>query len=253
LLDASPEVHVQCFDGPLALLLELIERRRLEITQISLAAVADQYLDAVRALARPAPDLLAEFVAIASRLLLIKSRALLPRLAAELDEDDSAVNLEMRLAEYRLVRAAAEQLQRIELRDLQSHPGAVRKLTEGVPDLQPVAVGELRRLALHVLTRKAASDASKPMVTDERPTAESRARLVLERIAAQQRVAWSDVAGPSRDTIVATFLAVLELFKRNLLRLEQELPFGDLWLLAPLDSSSVSLDRSAVGRETQQA
>src|SRR5919199_3791205 len=100
------------FEGPLELLLTLIEQRRLPITQVSLAAVADQYLAQVHALPQVDPDLLADFLAIAGRLLLLKSRALL--LSDEPDPvvEETAAELAERLATYRVFRAAAEHLQR---------------------------------------------------------------------------------------------------------------------------------------------
>ncbi len=72
------ELVTPAFSGPLALLLELIERRRLPITEVSLAEVADQYLERMRTMAGLDPELLADFLVIAAKLLVIKSRELLP-------------------------------------------------------------------------------------------------------------------------------------------------------------------------------
>src|SRR6202165_1418580 len=71
------ELHLESFDGPLELLLLLIEQRRLPITQVSLAQVADQYLAQVHAQPAIDPNLLADFLVIGGKLLLLKSRALL--------------------------------------------------------------------------------------------------------------------------------------------------------------------------------
>src|SRR5438876_12354170 len=104
------ELHLESFDGPLELLLLLIEQRRLPITQVSLAQVADQYLAQVHALPELDADLLADFLAIAGKLLLLKSRALL--LSEEPDPaiDEVATDLAERLATYRGFRAAAARL-----------------------------------------------------------------------------------------------------------------------------------------------
>src|SRR5919204_200534 len=99
-------LELPAFQGPLDLLLTLIERRRLAITDVSLAAVADQYLQAVRSLPERDPDLLGEFLVIAARLLLLKSRALLPQ-ADEPDEEESPDDLAERLEEYRRFKEAA--------------------------------------------------------------------------------------------------------------------------------------------------
>src|SRR5215207_1012312 len=100
------------FAGPLDLLLRLIEKDELQITTISLAAVADQYLAYVRDLADPDPLTVAEFLAIAAQLLLIKSRALLPRPdpPVAIPDEDSGEQLARQLKEYQRFKQAAAQL-----------------------------------------------------------------------------------------------------------------------------------------------
>src|SRR6185503_13241116 len=87
-----PILHLESFEGPLDLLLQLVERRRLPIAELSLVAVASQYLAQVRALSRVDQDALSEFLAIAARLLLLKSRSLLPAIEppAAPDGDEEA-------------------------------------------------------------------------------------------------------------------------------------------------------------------
>src|SRR5688500_14017946 len=87
----EPIVSLPVFEGPLGLLLQLIEQRQLDITAVSLAHVADQYLAAVRAFDARSPADLAEFLVIGAKLILIKTRALLPRSPVEdlqLTEED---------------------------------------------------------------------------------------------------------------------------------------------------------------------
>ncbi|MBC8077542.1 MAG: segregation/condensation protein A, partial [Chloroflexales bacterium] len=106
--------HLPEFEGPLDLLLRLIERAELDITSIALAQVADEYLAHVRGLADPDPRALAEFLVIAARLLLIKSRALLPRTAVAgvvaAGGDADAEELAQQLKLYQQYKRAAEQL-----------------------------------------------------------------------------------------------------------------------------------------------
>ena len=119
-------VHLPGFDGPLDLLLHLIERNQLEITTISLVAVTDQFIAYLRTWDEPPMPRLAEFVAMAARLLLIKSRSLLPRQprqdATEDDSDplDDAEQLRRHLLEYKLANEIAEMLRARELAGLQS-------------------------------------------------------------------------------------------------------------------------------------
>ncbi len=248
---APPELHLPAFDGPLALLLELIEQRRMLVTEISLADVADQYLEAVRRLPNPAPDLLAEFLALASRLLLIKSRALLPRLVEQPAEQDEVVDLQTRLDEYRLVRAAAAHLLRLEQSQGGVLPGAPRDRAE--PDHRLVAPSpeQLRHLARRALERAVAKGPGELAPSQPRTVVEVRSRLVLLLLREHKRILWPRVAGASRDEVAATFLAVLELFKRGRLRVEQESCFGPLWLTLPFDGVAVSLGDGAAGGQPE--
>src|SRR3979411_1730581 len=104
------ELHLESFDGPLELLLLLIEQRRLPITQVSLAQVADQYLAQVHAQPSLDADLLADFLVIGGKLLLLKSRALLLTEEPDPEVEEVASDLADRLASYRVFRAAAEAL-----------------------------------------------------------------------------------------------------------------------------------------------
>src|SRR5215813_4805606 len=109
-------VHLPGFDGPLELLLHLIERNQLEITAISLVAVTDQFISYLRTWDEPPLPRLAEFVAMAARLLLIKSRSLLPRQGRqeeggdEPDPLEDAENLRRHLEEYKIARDIAQAL-----------------------------------------------------------------------------------------------------------------------------------------------
>ena len=113
--ETQPQVYrvqLPVFEGPIDLLLRLIEQRQLAVTAVSLASVADQYLEHIRSLDEQDGAELASFVEVAARLLLIKSRLLLPVPAAEEDEEegDLAGDLVRRLQDYRRYRQAADWL-----------------------------------------------------------------------------------------------------------------------------------------------
>src|SRR5438094_1219144 len=103
-------IQLPVFEGPLDLLLRLIEREELDITAIALAQVADQYLAHVRALEAPDPAALSAFLVIAAKLLVIKSRALLPRPVAARGPDeapDEGEDLARQLRQYQRYKQAA--------------------------------------------------------------------------------------------------------------------------------------------------
>lgn len=104
-------VKIEKFEGPLDLLLQLIERQQLDITQVALSQVTDQYLAHLRGLAERQPDELADFLVVASRLLVLKSRALLPYLIWE--EEEAGEDLEQQLKMYQAFVAASQVIQRL--------------------------------------------------------------------------------------------------------------------------------------------
>ena len=104
------QVKLSKFEGPLNLLLELIEERRLDITEISIAKVADDYLEYVRGDENISLENLAEFVNIASKIILIKSRSILPTLKVTPDEEKEIKDLEKQLKEYNKYKEASVKL-----------------------------------------------------------------------------------------------------------------------------------------------
>lgn len=230
-MSGVPTLSLPEFEGPLDLLLALIERGRLPITCVSLAAVADQYLAAVRAMPAPDPELLVRFLVVAGRLLVIKSRALLP--APESDdavEEDGAEALERRLAEYALIRAAAQRLGELEERGWRAYPPAARPLPErSVPlkgQLDPaVLVGVLRRIAPPAASRAAeAFGRARARVEDRlaglRAALAARGKVVLE----------SEALGGTVDEVIATLLAALELVRWGEAEIGQREAFGPIHL-----------------------
>ena len=217
------------FQGPLDLLLSLIERRQLDITEVSLATVADQYLQEVRRLPEADPDVLAEFLVIAARLLLLKSRALLPRAAAAA-EDEPLDDLAERLEAYRQLRDRALELAALIDQGGQSYVHPPRPgLAVHQPPLAPIEAGELARLWRAILRRQPAppAEAEAPV---RRVSVAERLDALRQALAGRSRLRWAEVAGRTLDETIATFLAVLELVRRSELQVRQAGPFGEISL-----------------------
>jgi segregation and condensation protein A len=230
-------VHLPGFDGPMDLLLNLIEKNQLEITSISLVAVTDQFVAYLRMWDEPPLPRLAEFVAMAARLLLIKSRSLLPRQpkqSEDEDEDplDDAEVLAQRLREYQLAREIARALRARELAGLQSYTRAARlvdpelMLTWAPPKLVGLNVNALAAVFKRVLTEQKFSQPEQlplPLVTVSEKIEEVEA-LLAER----GRVTLEEAlrTATSRFAVVVTFLAVLELWHQGRLDVTQETLFG---------------------------
>lgn len=225
------QLHLEAFEGPLELLLLLIEQRRLPITQVSLAQVADQYLAQVHALPAIDPELLAEFLLIAGKLLLLKSRALLLTEEPDAEAEEIASDLAERLATYRVFRAAADVLRELEQRNERLFVTSREPLVSTAPaPLAPTSPETLLQVwrRLQQQPRQTAME----LPPSVRVSVDERRALILDALssAADGTVRFRDLAGSTVDEVIATFLAVLELFRRALIGVEQSEAFGELVL-----------------------
>ncbi len=235
------------------MLLRLIERQELDITQVSLAMVADQYLAHLALLRELSAANLADFMVIAARLLVIKSRHLLPRDEEPPDdpgEEDVGEDLARRLREYKRYKEAA-----LALRGRQEEGQRSFVRLAPPPDIKrPPQFGELAPAALlEALLRALAERPSAPPVDDVvAPVPVHIAdclRAVRHAVRRRPRVRLSTVlrAARSRLEVIVTFLAVLEMIKQQEIQATQERPFGEVLLerrtpdpqadIAPLDLS----------------
>jgi segregation and condensation protein A len=232
-------MHLPGFDGPLDLLLHLIEKNQLEITTISLVAVTDQFVHYIRRWDEPPLPRLAEFVVMASRLLLIKSRSLLPRQPRQGDEEDAdplddAEQLRRHLIEYKLTREVVRALKARELAGLQSFPRPGRlvdpdmMLAWAPPRIVGLNVEALSLVFRRVLAEKRLAqpeELPRPLVTIAQKMAE-----VEDLLRARAHVLLEDalLSADSRFAVVVTFLAVLEMWHQERLTVTQETLFGPI-------------------------
>ena len=210
------------FSGPLDLLLQLIQRRRLDVTAVSLAAVADQYLAQV--LAREGElEALSDFLVVASQLLLIKSRALLPAAPSSDVDEDPAEELERQLGAFQVLQAAARWLAEREASGLRAWPrGAPLAWEPGAARLAPLPPARLLQLAQRWL---AAAAPPLPALDEvPRPRLVERATVVLAWLDHHDWAPLTAVLGADVPTAVATLLAVLVLVRVGALGVRQDTP-----------------------------
>jgi segregation and condensation protein A len=223
------QLRLEAFEGPLELLLLLIEQRRLPITKISLAQVADQYLAQVHALPELDPDLLADFLSIAGKLLLLKSRALLLSEDPDPEVEEIASDLAERLATYRVFRAASEVLREFEQRSERLFPTNREPLVSTAPaPLAPVSAEQLLQVWRRLQEQPRTESIELPILI--RASVDERRALILDLLRTSATVAFRDIAGSTVDEVIATFLAILELFRRSQIGVDQDVPFGELVL-----------------------
>jgi segregation and condensation protein A len=224
--------HLQQFEGPLDLLLSLIEKEKLDITQVSLAQVADQYLEHIQEdKENISLEHLSSFLSVAARLILIKSKALLPILSFSDDEEMMMDDLEAHLRAYQRFREAAARLGELFAR---SKAAYIREsfLGERAVFYPPegLSASDLRAHFLDVL--------GGIPVFEALPEKEIRAVITLEeKIATLQRTlseraesSFAELVAQAKDRveIVVSFLAVLELVKQRFIFVEQGGTFSDI-------------------------
>ena len=227
------EVDLPDFQGPLDLLLSLIEAEELDITKISLARVTDQYLAHLEILQETDPDDLTDFLVIAAKLILIKSQILLPRPPAILieDEEDVGDELARQLLVYKQFKDIAGHLRELESKG-QRNFVRIGSLIKIEPKLNP-GEGNLEALlqaARSALAVKPPDPAVDEVVSPEIITIGQQMLHIWQEITVHQYITFQKLLGHTlnRIEIVVTLLATLELIKRNIIYVEQTHHFGDI-------------------------
>lgn len=239
--EAATQVRMESFDGPLALLLTLIEARQLDVVTVPLGALADAYLDALATLETDRLGNISAFVAVASQLILIKSRAILPRRVVEApgvlpeDEVDPEAELRARLLLYRAHRNAGRRLQdeatiRIGLfRREPATAAAAGQAGARPPDGPPLDPAVLVR-ALDRLAHVAPPVVPPPETVARIITLTERAAIIRAAIRGAGTIVLQELLAGVRDRVVVavTFLALLELMKRREIVVSQAEPWGPI-------------------------
>ena len=235
------------FEGPLDLLLHLIREHRLDIFDIPLALVTEKYLEYLERMREINLDIAGEFLVMASTLAHLKSRMLLPRqeaaeqaadAVAELqqqEEEDPRAELVRRLLEYQKYKDASEQLARQDILDRDVFPRRVALEAVPIPEeevgLQEFSVLRLVECLDRVLERL--TPKLQHEVVRERMSLSEAMRRIAERLQGQESCTFEGLFTESRtrQEVVMTFLAILEMVKRRLLKVRQEAPLADLVLI----------------------
>ena len=233
------KIDLPVFSGPLDLLLHLIERNELDITAVSLVAVTDQYLEQVKRLSGQQLEALMDFLSIGARLLLIKSRALLPAVPEGPgieDEEDPAEALAQQLRLYRRFKAAASFLAQREQKGLRTYLRVAPPPTlESNLDLTGVDLNSLIAALNAALDRADLKEESVSVVVQKRSvTIEDQIGLLRQNISSYGRVAFNDLISTHAtwSEVSVTLLAVLELIKRHEVNARQPELFGPIEIVA---------------------
>jgi segregation and condensation protein A len=225
------EIKLEKFTGPLDLLLQLIEQEELDITEVSLAQVTDQYLEYLKQMEELNPEEVADFLVVAAKLLLIKSRLLLPSL--DLGGEEEAQELERQLRLYQRFVAVSKAIDKLWRRH---HVAWLRPKPLVVKSEQPAGPpANLSSLALRQAMDKVIA-ALEPIIKLPQVTL-LRAISITEKIQSikalilkKAHLNWQSFIKDAKDKtdVIVSFLALLELVKQRQLIAEQSALFQDI-------------------------
>lgn len=231
------QVQLPVFQGPLDLLLHLIERQELDITEVSLAHVTNQFLEYIGQLGERDPVGLADFLVVAAKLILIKSRVLLPKPAAPLvpEEEDLGQDLVQQLVEYRKFKQAAGWLRGIEEQGRHSYVrvGAAA-YTDHALDLGDVTLQDLLAAVRQVFQVKPPEPSVNGAVPPLSITVTDQMELIVRETSENREVSFLHLLRQARSRleVIVTLLAVLEMVKQRRVNMRQDHPFGDILISA---------------------
>ena len=228
-------LHLTAFDGPLDLLLYLIREQKLDITNLPMAEVTRQYMDSLLLMEELNLEVAAEFVAMAAHLLQIKSRLLLPRPPVENEEEDPREELVQRLLDYQAVKDAARELTVRETEwqavvyaqglDIQEH---AKIEDEPIRATLFDLLGAYREALKRLLPPPPVEVRTAPKTLDQRIVE------LLENLQSERWVAFTGLLSKARtrEDLVLTFLALLELVRLGRIHLVQTDTFGEIRIQA---------------------
>jgi len=220
------KIESEQFSGPLDLLLQLIEAQELDITKISLAQVTDEYLKYIESAEQINPEEMADFLVVAAKLILIKSKALLPGL--ELEEEG---DLEIQLKLYKEFLEVSKVIHKMILKRKFSY--SREKLPQGIePEFSPPQKLTTQKLARSF---KQVLDRLEPIVRLPENTIkrviniEEKIKYIREYITKKIQTTFYELVGQGdKAEAIVNFLALLELVKQRVVNTEQQDLFGDI-------------------------
>ena len=224
-------IAVPAFTGPLDLLLHLIQRDEIEITDIPIARITREYLDTLELMRELDLEVAGEFLVMAATLMRIKVRMLLPPAIAD-EEEDPREGLVRQLLEYRRFKEASRQFESLETeRRLLFDRGAPAQLEDNEGELQPVSLFRLLDALKNVLQKQVPGIVH--TITAEPISLEEAIAVIRGQLARGRRALFEEVLSGfvSRLEKITAFLGLLELLKQEEITVSQEELFGPIWIV----------------------
>lgn len=249
------QVKIDAFEGPLDLLLHLINRLEIDIYDIPVAQITEQYLIYIKNMSELKLDVASEFLVMAATLLAIKSKMLLPKHEEVFDEENADISYEEdprdelveRLIEYRKYKEAAQDLKSMEEERGLMYTKAPSDLSDFAKEKQPerteidVSLYDMLAALQKLMRRKKLQRPMATKITRQEISIEKRMTEIMEElIKVKVRKNFKDLfLFPEKEHIVVTFLAILELIKRKEINVEQLENFGEIFVEAVKEGANV--------------
>ncbi|CAH2715684.1 Segregation and condensation protein A [Neobacillus rhizosphaerae] len=249
------QVKIDAFEGPLDLLLHLINRLEIDIYDIPVAQITEQYLIYIKTMSELKLDVASEFLVMAATLLVIKSKMLLPKHEEFFDDEDHEMPFEEdprdelveRLIEYRKYKEAAHDLKSMEEERGLMYTKPPSDLSDFAKDFQPqkaelnVSLYDMLAAFQKLLRRKKLQRPMATKIARQEISIEKRMTEIMDELKQLKgRKNFNDLFPyPGKEHIVVTFLAILELIKRKEIDVEQQENFGDIFVEALKEGADV--------------
>jgi segregation and condensation protein A len=226
-------IKIEQFEGPMDLLLQLTEQEKLDITRVSLAKIADQFLEYIANSQNITLEQLADFLSVASKLILIKSKALLPMLQLTEEEEEEIKDLEYQLAEYKKFKEAAKKM--IAAFDCQNISFSRESFWgQGVVFCPPknIAADDLAKIFSKILGEIPVLEKLEEEIVREVMTLEDKIVHLQNTLREKVQTSFSELVANAKDKVevVVSFLAMLELVKQRMIHVEQGELFSEIHL-----------------------
>ena len=230
------------YEGPLDLLLDLIKKSKMDIMDIKLALITDQYILYLKSLESLDMEKASEFITMAATLLEIKSKSVLPTEQAELPEDDPERNLILQIQEYKLLKEASERLQIQENinRFYKKPDDEVGKVHFVLPQMQ---INLLIDAFVEIMSKfdRKVKNAEPKSIEKDRFTVAEKIASIKDAIMLKEKLKFTELfeLDQTKSELINIFLAVLELMKTQIIKVKQDSIFGEIEIYKAGESENV--------------
>jgi segregation and condensation protein A len=232
-MNPTYEFKIGEFQGPLQKILELIEEKKLEITRLSLAEITADFFKYLQSLEKTDPRIIADFVAVAAKLILLKSHALLPQMPFTEEEEKEILDLETRLKIYQELKTTIQHIKSRWLNEVAYSRDYLAGIPPGFYLNQKVIPEDLLKKIISLSEELALIFPQPDSIKIKLINLEEKINELILRIDKTLKTSFNEIAkNKEKPEIVVLFLALLHLLKDNLIKINQQDKFADIEIIS---------------------